>query len=87
MAEQVVNEEEKENVRKRPMGDSDCEEGPSRRVRTSEGMNVLDDNHISEQDIDNDHDNNDGDTNSSIWEEWQQFLNDPENTKGFMQLR
>ncbi|CDH53212.1 predicted protein [Lichtheimia corymbifera JMRC:FSU:9682] len=87
MAEQVVNEEEKENARKRPMDGSDGEEGgSSRRVKTSKRkeMVVVDDNQISEQGNDNDGD--DDDTKSSFWEEWKQFLIDPENNRCFMQL-
>ncbi|CAO3695775.1 unnamed protein product [Rhizopus stolonifer] len=72
MAEQVANEEEEENARKRPMNGNDCEEGPNRRTRTSKmkEITVIDDNQNSEQDDDHDHKNNDDDKKGSIWEEW-----------------
>lgn len=61
MAEQMANEEEKENARKRPMDGNDCEEGPSRRTRASrrKALTVIDNNQTSEQDVDDDHNDSD----------------------------
>jgi hypothetical protein len=89
MAEQVVNEEEKENARKRPMDGNDCEGGPSRRTKASRRKvcTVIDDNQTSEQDDDYDHNDSGDDKKDSIWEEWKQFLDDQENMNCFMQLR
>lgn len=89
MAEQVANEEEKENARKRPMDGNDCEGGPSRRTRASRRklFTVIDDNQTSEQDDDYDHNDSGDDKKDSIWEQWKQFLDDQENMNCFMQLR
>jgi len=89
MAEQVVNEEEKENARKRPMDYNDCKKGPSRRTRAStrKVFTVVDDNQTNEQADGDDHSDNGGDKKNGIWEEWKQFLDDQKNTKCFMQLR
>ncbi|EPB91063.1 hypothetical protein HMPREF1544_02132 [Mucor circinelloides 1006PhL] len=88
MAEQVVNEEEKENARKRPMDYNDCKKGPSRRTRAStrKVFTVVDDNQTNEQADGDDHSDNGGDKKNGIWEEWKQFLDDQKNTKCFMQL-
>ncbi|KAI7903549.1 uncharacterized protein BX663DRAFT_33708 [Cokeromyces recurvatus] len=90
MAEQVANEEEKENARKRPIDGNNCEEGPSRRTRASKRkvFTMVDDNQTSEQGDDNDHDNYDNCDykKDSIWEEWKQFLDDQENKEYLMQL-
>ncbi|CAO3601009.1 unnamed protein product [Absidia cylindrospora] len=88
MAEQVANEEEKENARKRPMDGNNYEEGPSRRTRSSQRKEiaVIDDNQTSEQGDDDDHSDKNDDKKDSFWEEWKQFLDDEENKKCFMQL-
>ncbi|KAG1103979.1 hypothetical protein G6F42_017151 [Rhizopus arrhizus] len=88
MTEQVANEEEKENARKRPMDGNDCEEGPSRRTRASRRkvFTVIDDNQTSEQGDDDDRNDSGDDKKDSIWEEWKQFLDNQENMKCFMQL-
>lgn len=71
------------------MDGNDCEGGPSRHTRASRRkmFTVIDDNQISEQDDDYDHNDSGDDKKDSIWEEWKQFLDDQENMNCFMQLR
>ncbi|KAG0174877.1 hypothetical protein DFQ28_006751 [Apophysomyces sp. BC1034] len=86
-AEQIANEEEKENARKRRFAGEDCKEGPSRTAaqrkrREINTINAINDNQMGEEEEDDD----DNDKKNSIWDEWKQFLNNPENTRRLMQL-
>ncbi|KAI9273760.1 hypothetical protein BY458DRAFT_473877 [Sporodiniella umbellata] len=88
MAEQVVNEEEKENDRKRQV-ESKYEGDSDHNVRTSKRRKItaIDDNQSGKQGDDGDDDDDSSDDQKvGIWEEWKQFLNNQENKKYFMQL-
>lgn len=79
MAEQVANEEEKENARKRPIDGNHCTRASKRKVFT-----VIDNNQTNQQGDGDDHNDNGDDKKDSIWEEWKQLLDDQENEKCFM---